>query len=693
MYDLSLGMTMSSVRFSIRFKLIFSFFLLLLFIISGFSLFSYYRTVESLQDEIVKRGVAVTRTFTQMASTYIFESDYATVLDNARELVANSDIRSVIVMGEGGETWIGSDASLPPFTKMDAFYRDVIDTRSMRHREVSEGGLRMIEFVSPVVVLNKVPYLLRLEISLEVIEKRLEESTKEIILLSLVMMIIAVILGLLLSRRLTGPVDALVLGTGEISLGNLDVRIPVESNDEIGALARSFNRMTDTLQTESKERRQAEEALLRHSDRLEESVENRTEALREAVRKLENEISERKAAEKKRDLLETRLQRAGKMEAIGTLAGGVAHDLNNILSAIVTYPDLLLMQLPEESPLIQPVKAMQDSGLRAAAIVEDLLTLARRNIAGAEVEDLNVIIEESLGSPEFKKLMAAYPRVRVETDLEKELKSIAGSRFHLSKSLMNIISNGIEAMAEGGRLSIVTRNRCLDRPVNGYESVNVGDYAVLEVSDSGTGIDPAHIERIFEPFFTTKAMGKSGSGLGMAVVWGTVKDHNAYINVRSRQGLGTTFTLYFPVTDRRRGDAPVRASIAVLKGEGERILIVDDMAHQRDIATAILTQLDYRVTAVQSGEEALKYLSNRAADLVVLDMVMDPGMDGLTTFRRILRLNPQQKVIIVSGYSETQRVRSAMALGAGGYVKKPYMLENIASTIRKVLRAGTAISG
>ncbi|MHB9097501.1 MAG: response regulator, partial [Syntrophales bacterium] len=205
------------------------------------------------------------------------------------------------------------------------------------------------------------------------------------------------------------------------------------------------------------------------------------------------------------------------------------------------------------------------------------------------------------------------------------------------------------------------------------------------VSDNGSGIAAADLDKIFEPFYTKKAMGRSGTGLGLAVVWGTVKDHNGYVTVQSEDGKGSTFTLYFPATREKMADDLQKMPIARCMGRGESILVVDDIAAQREMAATMLASLDYQVHAVSSGEEAVAYLKIHTVDLMVLDMIMDPGMDGLETYKRALEIDPKQKTIIVSGFSETDRIREAQRLGAGPYVKKPYVLEKIALAIRDEL--------
>ena len=208
---------------------------------------------------------------------------------------------------------------------------------------------------------------------------------------------------------------------------------------------------------------------------------------------------------------------------------------------------------------------------------------------------------------------------------------------------------------------------------------------MLSVSDTGDGLPEADLKRIFEPFYTKKIMGRSGTGLGLAVVWGTVKDHHGYINVESEEGKGSTFTLYFPVSREDIAIEATAAAISEYMGKDESILIVDDVKEQRELAATMLLALNYTVVSVSSGEEAVAYLKEHDADLIVLDMIMDPGMDGLDTYKQVLEIRPKQKAIIVSGFSESDRVRAARSLGAGAYLKKPYIKEKLGLVVRKEL--------
>ena len=397
------------------------------------------------------------------------------------------------------------------------------------------------------------------------------------------------------------------------------------------------------------------------------------------------DITELKCAEQEKRELEARLQRAQKMEAIGTLAGGVAHDLNNILSGIVSYPELLLMDIPQDSPLRKPILTIQKAGERAAAIVQDLLTLARRGVITTKVVNLNSIISEYLKSPEFENLRMHHPNVKIRTDFETNLLNILGSPVHLTKTIMNLVTNAAEAIPNLGEIVISTKNRYIDKSLNGYDKVKEGDYVILCVRDTGIGISAGDLERIFEPFYTKKVMGKSGTGLGMAVVWGTVKDHKGYIDVKSTDGKGTDFAIYFPVIRQEVVADQSMVSMNDVMGKGESILVVDDVEDQREIASKILIKLGYSVLSVSSGEEAVDYMKNHSVDLLVLDMIMEPGIDGLDTYKKILEIHPNQKAIIASGFSETDRVREAQRLGATSYLKKPYLLDKIGKVVRDEL--------
>jgi two-component system, cell cycle sensor histidine kinase and response regulator CckA len=382
--------------------------------------------------------------------------------------------------------------------------------------------------------------------------------------------------------------------------------------------------------------------------------------------------------------LENKLVQAQKMEAIGNLAAGIAHDLNNILSGLVGYPDLLLLDLPPDSPIREDVLKIQQSGQKAAAIVQDLLALARRSVKIEDVVDLNSMVTDYLGSPEYDNLKQAHPKTRLVTELSSDLMHIKGSSVHLSKVLMNILNNALEAMPAGGCIHLFTFNIYLDSPRQGYEEIPEGEYVCLRISDEGVGIDPDDLKRVFEPFYTKKMMQRSGTGLGMTVIWATIKDHAGYIDIQSSADDGTCMELYLPAT-REVADPGERRMVLEDYVGNEHLLIVDDVPDQLRIAVKMLSKLGYQVSSVSSGEEAVAFIREHEVDLLVLDMIMPGGIDGLETYRRIIEIHAGQKAIIASGFSESERVKTLQGLGAGAYIQKPYTLEKIGVAVRHEL--------
>ena len=275
--------------------------------------------------------------------------------------------------------------------------------------------------------------------------------------------------------------------------------------------------------------------------------------------------------------------------------------------------------------------------------------------------------------------------MEIKSELAADLLNVKGSATHLSKSVMNLMSNAAEAMPDGGIIALSTNNIYLDTPIRGYEHIEEGEYVAFSIADTGTGICEKDKDKIFEPFYTKKKMGRSGTGLGMSVVWGTIKDHNGYIDVRSSEGKGTTFTIYFPVTREPLKEDDAAASIEEYTGQGESILVIDDVQEQREIATAILNKLGCCVFSVSIGEKASEYMEHNSADLLVLDMIMYPGIDGLNTYKKIIEFHPRQKAIIASGFSRTERVKDLQRLGAGQYIKKPYTLVKLGIAVKEEL--------
>ena len=396
-------------------------------------------------------------------------------------------------------------------------------------------------------------------------------------------------------------------------------------------------------------------------------------------------IESRVRAEDENRVLQEHVLRMRKMEALGILAGGMAHDLNNILSGLVMYPDLLLVNLPPESPMRRPIVLIKEAGQRAAAAVADLLAASRGGRHEAQILEINGVVGKFLESPEYQRQANMHPLVEVRKALDPHVQNILCSQAQLSKAVMNLVANAMDSIEGAGHLTITTENRVLEHPHAGYETIPAGNYVVLKVEDSGTGISEADLGRVFEPFFTKKILGRSGTGLGLMVVWHTVKDNDGFIDLRSGPE-GTSFELLFPGTCEPVRDLGSPATIQELKGHGEHILVVDDEPELREILSLLLDRLGYRANFAASGEEAVALAQQERFDLLILDMTMEPGMGGRETYEGILQRWPGQKAIIASGYAETEDIQRTLKLGAREAVLKPFTLERIGRAIQGALQ-------
>jgi PAS domain S-box-containing protein len=394
-----------------------------------------------------------------------------------------------------------------------------------------------------------------------------------------------------------------------------------------------------------------------------------------------DDLTARKQAEIESKAMEARLQRSQKMESIGLMAGGVAHDLNNILSGIINYPELLLMQIPKDSELRKLTLAIHESGQRAVAVVTDLLTFARGVACAKEPASLNRLVKEYMSSPEHEKLTSLHANVDCILNLDSHLQNINCSSVHIKKCVMNLVTNAMEAIDGSGRIIITTQNQHVDEKMALTNGICSGEYVLLTITDNGKGISEKDLEHIFEPFYTKKVMGVSGTGLGLAVVWSSVVDHGGTILVESSDK-ETSFILYFPVSEEVATPKVTDVGIEGLKGSRETILVVDDEPLLLDIASRMLKVLDYDAVCVDSGEKALTYLTENQVDMVLLGMVMESDLNSIQTFERIIQIHPNQKAIIISGLSESEDVKKAQQLGARGIIKKPYSIDELGRVLK-----------
>ncbi len=383
-----------------------------------------------------------------------------------------------------------------------------------------------------------------------------------------------------------------------------------------------------------------------------------------------------------RDVTETkRLQelesRAERLETAGTIAGQVAHDFNNLLAPLIAYPDFIRDDLPKNHPTLKYLDQMEKAAEKIADINLQLLTLGRRGHYNQDILNLNTIIQQAVTELEPMPKTLAY-----ELDLCEDLLDICGGGAQLHRMINNMLNNSQDAMQNIGQISVKTENYYVDDVSVVYGRVPKGEYVKLTITDTGCGIPDDIIQKIFDPFFSSKTTDKKrGSGLGMSVVDAVIKDHKGYIDLTTKVGEGTSFYIYFPITRKSRDE---KQDIDIYGGN-ESVLIIDDDEIQRQVSSQILKKLGYQITTVDSGEKAIELIRSKPFDLLVLDMIMPNGMDGAETYSRILEISPNQKAIVVSGFSESERVIEAQKLGVGVFVQKPLTTESFASAVRNEL--------
>ena len=381
--------------------------------------------------------------------------------------------------------------------------------------------------------------------------------------------------------------------------------------------------------------------------------------------------------------LSKQLSQAQKMEAVGTLAGGVAHDFNNVLQVALGYSDLILADEDLPQRYRTDLQKIHQSARQGADLVQRLLTFSRKTDIKPQPINLNFRVKD-LGKMLERTIQKM---IEIQLSLTDNLATINADPTQVDQILMNLAVNARDAMPEGGKLIIKTQNVIVDEEsARTHLDAEPGRYVLLTVSDTGTGMDKETLEHIFEPFYTTKAAGE-GTGLGLAMVHGIVKQHGGHIRCYSEPGHGTAFSIYFPalISDREQEEILVKV---MPQGGSETILLVDDEQLIRDLGSRILTKAGYRVIIASNGKEALETYKTQSDDiaLVILDLIM-PEMGGKHCLEGVLSLNPSAKVIIASGFSADGPTKDALAVGAKGFVNKPYNIRQVLEVVREVLDA------
>ena len=399
---------------------------------------------------------------------------------------------------------------------------------------------------------------------------------------------------------------------------------------------------------------------------------------------LMHDIDDQKKAETEREKLEQNLIQAQKMEAVGTLAGGIAHDFNNLLQVVLGYSQLLLKYPGFDHGIRQNLEKIHRAAHQGAELVKNLLAFSRKAFTRLGIVNINNLIEEL-----FDLLERTIPKmIKIELHLKRDIPTIQADSGQIRQVMMNLALNARDAMPDGGTLSIET-----GRALIGEEfckkriDAKPGDYVYVVFSDTGHGMDAETLEHMFEPFYTTKEVGK-GTGLGLSMVFGIIKQHGGFIVFDSDVNAGSRFRIYLPVSGSGSELSSTQNVASVEKApSGETILLVDDEAMVRDLGADYLTELGYTVWTASNGRQALEiyHQNQKEISLVLLDLIM-PEMSGRICLEELIKINPDVKVVIVSGFCSDDTPEDFSNTGARGFVSKPYDLDNLMRTIQKVLQ-------
>ena len=390
------------------------------------------------------------------------------------------------------------------------------------------------------------------------------------------------------------------------------------------------------------------------------------------------DITDRILSRREVNKLEQQLQQAQKMEAVGTLAGGIAHDFNNLLMGILGNTSLMLLDMDDSDPKYQRLKTIEEHVRLGADLTKQLLGFARGGKYEARPTDINELIKRS--SDMFGR---TKKEITIHTRCQKSIWTVEVDQGQIEHVLFNLYVNAWQAMKGPGHLYLETENVMLDENYGKPYTVKPGRYVKICITDTGVGMDKETQQRIFEPFFTTKEMGR-GTGLGLASVYGIIKNHGGYINVYSEENEGTTFKVYLPASEKEvTGENKLPEMI--VKGT-EVLLLVDDEDIIIDVGKQMLKTLGYEVLVARGGQEAIQiYKNNRdKVNMVILDMIM-PDMGGGETYDRLKELTPDIKVLLSSGYSINEKASEILERGCNGFIQKPFDLRDLSGKIREIL--------
>lgn len=381
--------------------------------------------------------------------------------------------------------------------------------------------------------------------------------------------------------------------------------------------------------------------------------------------------------------LQQLFSRSQKMAYLSHVSAGLAHQLNNLLSGVINYPEFLMEEVRHNPEAQAKVLKMKNAGEKIAAIVQDLLNVSLQPVVPKAALDLTTWIMHFQESHAFRQFCARHPQVSFAFELKQERLFIHGNEANLTRAVLQVIENAVAAEPNPQTIKVQCKSMTLHLPTPGYEMVPSGDYVMLSIEDEAPSIHADSLDRLFDPFFSHHKDGAIvGSVVGLGVVWGIIKDHKGYLDVAFGAERGNHFIFYLPrIAEPAQKVEPIKGKHRTTA----HILVVDDMELQREIAMLVLEKLGYQVTVARTGQEALGLYDQTKPDLVLLDMIMEEGMDGLDTFKALQAIDPQVNVVITSGYSESERTQACMELGAKSFLKKPYSKQQLEQCMHHAL--------
>ena len=478
--------------------------------------------------------------------------------------------------------------------------------------------------------------------------------------------IVAVMIGNYLVRRL----DRLTETAQKMADGDLSAATEISGSDEVARLSRTFNEMARKIESGVKALSDREEEVREHRDNLEVMVARRTSELDEINKALMDEIE-------KRVKMEGEVLRTQKLEAIGILAGGIAHDFNNLLTAVLNTVYLAKMAVNPEEKAFEKMETAENVLESAKALTQQLLTFSKGGEPVKEAVYLEKVIKDTVS------FALRGSNVKCSFDIHDDLWPVEVDTGQISQVISNLVINATQAMPQGGGIKVYAENDVLDK--KGALPLEVGRYLRLSIEDSGHGISTEHIYKIFDPYFTTK---QKGSGLGLASSYSVIMNHGGHISVESELGIGTTFHVYLPATDKQPEETE-DTRITVSDCTGRILLMEDDVVIARSVVEG-LEMLGFDAVSAKNGNEAIDIYqnareSNDPFDVVILDLTIPGGMGGKEAIKILLEIDPEIKAIVASGYSNDPVMSKFRDYGFNGVIPKPYMIEDLADSLQKII--------